>query len=154
MVWGNIRVNAPSVKQSVLWSSLSSSTQNHQISTDDLSDWTSAQRHEDVRIGKKVTNFGFKTLVKGHKCYKSCFCSATPILNTTRYAIISCALLFSTVLVLALCRYLSSSHKTYKHWLCCVQAVHCWWRKSCMHSMTLCSIELCSVQYNHNIMTY
>ena len=44
-------------------------------------------RHLDALVnvdtpGEKVTNFSFKVLGKGHKCYKSYFCSATPTDHT------------------------------------------------------------------------
>ena len=33
-------------------------------------------------MAKKLLNFPFKVHDKGHECYKSCFCSATPIDHT------------------------------------------------------------------------
>ena len=39
----------------------------------------SVQCYEYVTTYKKVTDFGFKVLDKGHECYKSYFCSAIPI---------------------------------------------------------------------------
>ena len=42
----------------------------------------SAQCDEDLTTGEKVTKFGSKSFDKGHECYKSYFCSATPINHT------------------------------------------------------------------------
>ena len=46
----------------------------------------SDQCYEGLTTSEKVTKSGFKAYDKGHKCYKSYFCSATPTF-TPRYAL-------------------------------------------------------------------